>query len=153
MPTREELERELRQLKIRVAELEKQLAEARTTADVPAVIAPTTVPELEQTLGRLVKRIAMILQAEKCVFMLHNPETGELIARRPALGFTDEQLHLLRVRATQGVSGEAFRENKAVIVTDAVEDPRTAQENVAWLTNGRPVATAAASASCWSGRS
>lgn len=133
MPTRDDLERELRQLKSRVAELEKQLAEARTAGNEVPPPTPTSAPELEQTLGRLVKRIAMILQAEKCVFMLHNPEAGELVARRPALGFTDDQLQLLRVRATQGVSGEAFRENKAVIVDDAVEDERTAKENVALL--------------------
>jgi len=91
----------LRGLEDRERERERQTVEA--TADVSASV--TTKPELEQTLARFMKRVAMIMQAEKCVFMLHDRETGELYAHPPALGIPPEQLSMLRVRATQGVSG------------------------------------------------
>lgn len=127
---RKEAERQLTQLKKRVAELEQQIA-ARSATEVPQAV--TTAPELEVTLGRLLRKIAMILQGEKCVFMIHDPERGELIACKPALGFSEDQIAMLRVPATRGISGEAFRECKPVIVNDAVSDERTLQEHVALL--------------------
>ncbi|MBI3921234.1 MAG: GAF domain-containing protein [Armatimonadetes bacterium] len=137
-PDRRKLEDQIRQLNERIAELERtkdqmeaQLSEAKTMAEMPTAV--TTAPELEHTLGRLVKKIAMILQAEKCVFMLHDTESGELVARKPALGLNDEQIHLLRVRATQGISGEVFRDSKPLIVDDAASDDRTVKENVVIL--------------------
>ncbi len=126
---RKEAERELARLKKRVGELEYQVRQA--TSELPQAV--TTAPELELTLARLLRKIAMILQAEKCVFMLHDPERGELQACKPALGFSDDQLEMLRVPATRGISGEAFRESKPVIVNDAVTDPRTMEEHVALL--------------------
>ena len=109
-------------------ELEQRVREASESAQPTAELS-----ELEEALKRLVARIAMILQAEKCVFMIFDPETGELFGEKPALGFSDEDLKKLRVRATQGVSGEVFRENKPIILYDAVNDERTAKENVALL--------------------
>ena len=99
---------------------------------------PTPLTELEETLKRLVYRIAMILQAEKCVFMLYDQRDGALQAWKPAIGFTDEQVKRFRVPATQGISGEVFREQKPIILYDAVNDPRTVRENVGLLgiTNG-----------------
>lgn len=94
---------------------------------------PTPITELDETLRRLVAKIAAILQAEKCVFMLFEKESGELVATKPAFGFTDAEIKRLRVRATQGVSGEVFREGKPVIVYDAITDERTYRENVALL--------------------
>lgn len=131
---RQALEQELQRLKQRVAELEKELSTERAERsfiETTTPMAPS--PDLEQTLGRLVKRIAMILQAEKCVFMLHDPESGELVARAPAVGLTEDQVKLFRVRATQGISGEAFRDAKPIVLDDAVADDRTVKENVALL--------------------
>jgi len=51
----------------------------------------------------------MILQAEKCVFMLYDHDSGELQAAKPALNLTTNQVKMMRVPATQGVSGEVFR--------------------------------------------
>ena len=65
---------------------------------------------MEQILSRFVSKTAMILQAEKCVFLLHDEEEGMLQAAKPAFGLTDEQIRRFRVPATQGVSGEVFRE-------------------------------------------
>jgi two-component system phosphate regulon sensor histidine kinase PhoR len=110
-------------------ELEQKAREAEATVAQPTA----ELTELEEALKRLVARIAMILQAEKCVFMIFDPEDGELFAEKPALGFSDDELKKLRVRSTQGVSGEVFRENKPIIFYDAVHDERTLKENVALL--------------------
>lgn len=75
----------------------------------------------------------MILQAEKCVFMLFDKDSGELAAARPALGLTDDEVKKFRVSATQGISGEVYRDGKPVILYDAVNDPRTIKEKVALL--------------------
>ena len=109
-------------------ELEQKVREASESAQPTAELN-----ELEEALKRLVARIAMILQAEKCVFMIHDPDEDELFADKPALGFTDEQVKTLRVRTTQGVSGTVFRENKPIILYDAANDERTVKENVALL--------------------
>jgi len=122
------LERDLQELQHSYRELEQKY---RSTAET--VETPTAITEFEETLKRLVHRIAMILQAEKCVFMLFDRETGELYAVRPAFGLTDDEIRSFRVRATQGISGEVFRSSQPIIFHDAVNDPRTLQEHVALL--------------------
>jgi len=120
----------------RIRELESQPRNgASAAAKTPEVVAADVASpaNYEATLKRLVKQIGAILQAEKVVFMLHDPEEGELRAYPPAYGMTDEEIGMLRVRATQGVSGEVFREGKPVIIHDAVTDPRTTKELVAML--------------------
>jgi two-component system phosphate regulon sensor histidine kinase PhoR len=103
------------------------VSEAPPTVEEPA--APiTTTEELRETLKRLVTKIAMILQAEKCVIKLYDKETGELVAQPPAFGMTDEEVKLYRTRATQGVSGEAFMTGQPIVVNDSLSDPRTAKE-------------------------
>jgi len=72
--------------------------------------------ELEQTLQRMVRRVAMMLQAEKCVFLLHDGASRELVARSPALGLTPEQIRCWRVPSSHGVSGTAFTTGQPVIV-------------------------------------
>lgn len=120
----------------RIRELESQPRNgASAAAKTPEVVAADVASpaNYEATLKRLVKQIGAILQAEKVVFMLHDPEEGELRAYPPAYGMTDDEIGMLRVRATQGVSGEVFREGKPVIIHDAVTDPRTTKELVAML--------------------
>ncbi|HVF11073.1 MAG TPA: ATP-binding protein [Abditibacteriaceae bacterium] len=79
--------------------------------------------ELEQTLRRLLRRVAMMIQAEKCVFLLYEPERDELVARLPALGLTPDEVKRLRVPVEGGVSA-AFRTSKPLIVTDMTQaDP------------------------------
>ena len=103
------------------------VSEAPSTVEEPA--APiTTTEELRETLKRLVTKIAMILQAEKCVIKLYDKETGELVAQPPAFGMTDEEVKLYRTRATQGVSGEAFMTGQPIVVNDSLSDPRTVKE-------------------------
>lgn len=108
-------------------ELEERIRSSSETGE------PAPITELEETLKRLVAKIAAILQAEKCVFMLLDKERGELVATKPAYGLSEDDIKKFRVRATQGVSGEVFREGKPVILYDAVSDERTMKENVALL--------------------
>ena len=127
----DELEKKQKYIKILEdanKELESKVRSASETQEPPAPIT-----ELEEILNRLNSRITMLLQAEKCVFMLFDKESGELVATKPALGLTDEELKRFRVRATVGISGQVFRENKPEILYDAVNDPRTLKENVALL--------------------
>ena len=65
--------------------------------------------------------------------MVFEQNAGELVARTPAFGFTDEEVKRFRVRATQGISGQVFREEKPIIMYDAIADDRTVKENVALL--------------------
>ncbi len=131
----EELERRLREKEVAVSALEQanKRLEDKVKEYESQSTGPTQLTELEETLKRLVYRIAMILQAEKCVFMLYDQDSGELQAAKPALNLTDEQVKLLRVSATQGVSGEVFRGQRPVILYDAVNDPRTVKESVGLL--------------------
>jgi len=99
------------------------------TPIVPGQVAA----ELEATLRWFLRRVGMILQAEKAALMLYEPETGELVAQWPALGLTEEEVGIFRVRATQGISGQVFREGRPIITDDATSDPRTVKENVALL--------------------
>jgi PAS domain S-box-containing protein len=131
---RDELERlrlVVADLEHKKRELEDRLEAASTMAEVPAAI--TSTPELEQTLGRLIKKVAMILQAEKAVIMIYDPESGDLVAQKPALGLNEAQLSAFRVRASEGVSGEVFRTREATVFNDAVRDDRTIKDLVALL--------------------
>lgn len=89
-----------------------------------------SIQEGDLTLRRLVQRIAMILQAEKIVIMFHNTEEGVLQAIPPAYGVEEEKLNGFRVRATQGISGEVFREGRPIVFHDATNDERTEKEHV-----------------------
>ena len=62
--------------------------------------------DLEQTLQRLVRRVAMLMQAEKCVFLLHDRERDLLVARRPALGVPLPELRLLRLPFSLNANGQ-----------------------------------------------
>ena len=113
----------------RIQELESQPrngASAAAAAKAEVVAADVASPaNYEATLKRLVRQIGAILQAEKVVFMLHDPEEGELRAYPPAYGLTEDEIRPLRVRATQGISGEVFREGKPIIVHDAITDRKS----------------------------
>ena len=132
----DEIRAELERLRLQIADLEeakRQLeAELRdTSSNAPAPI--TTSAELEATLRWFLRRVGMILQTEKAVLMLYDQETGELVAQSPALGLSKDEVEIFRVRATQGVSGQVFREGRPIITDDAMTDPRTVKENVALL--------------------
>lgn len=125
-----QLKNENQRLHHRLQEAEKQAPPAaRASQEMPTEVANPT--DYEATLKRLIRQIAAILQAEKAVFLLHDPDEGELRAIPPAFGFAEDELKIFRVRATHGVSGEVFREGKPIIFHDAVGDARTVKEHVA----------------------
>ncbi len=131
---RKELERYrlvVTDLQSKIGKLEEELSAAATMAEVPAVVV--TQPELRQTLSRLIKKVAMIVQAEKVVLMLYNAEIGELGVLQPALGITEEQATRLSLRPDQGVTGLVFGSNKPLVYNDALSDPRTDKEGVSLL--------------------
>jgi PAS domain S-box-containing protein len=130
----------------RIAELEGQ--PSGTSESAPAADEQAKVParpsvesgmdmapinEADITLRRLVQRIAMILQAEKIVIMFYDREIGELRGIPPAYGVDDDHLAVFRVRATNGISGQVFREGEPVIFHDAMKDPRTQKDPFALL--------------------
>jgi two-component system phosphate regulon sensor histidine kinase PhoR len=69
--------------------------ERSAALSVAATLAVDTDPsfsDFNDVLTRMVDRIVKFLQAEKCVFMLYDPNREELQAVSPARGFTVEQL-------------------------------------------------------------
>ncbi len=97
---------------------------------LPAVPAPSP-GEFEHILKRLVDRIGKILQAEKCVFLLHDASSDVLYAAPPALGFSREELlSLERPVAEEGVSNHVFQTAASVITANTLLDPRAASEGL-----------------------
>lgn len=129
------LKEENEQLRARVAELEKRAEEptvtTQTSAEAQVDVAP--LQEADATLRRLVQRIAMILQAEKVVIMFYDRDMAELKAIPPAFGVEEERLPFFKVRATEGISGQVFRESEPVLFHDAIADNRTVQDHVTML--------------------
>lgn len=104
---------------------------ATSSVGHPEFAASPSLVEFEETLKRLVDRIARILQAEKCVFLLHDATADTLYATEPALGFTREQLAgMERKVADDGFSSEVFRTNTPVILYDAARDPRAVADGL-----------------------
>src|SRR5437588_2794264 len=111
----------------RISELERQ-EQDRVRATRAGVEEMTPLSEADVTLRRLVQRIAMILQAEKIVIMFFNREAGELTGIPPAYGVEEDRLQMFKVRATQGIAGQVFRDSEPVIFHDATGDPRTQKD-------------------------
>ena len=131
---REALRARLAQLEQQVAAKDREIEQLKKTARASEVAeTPVAISEFEDTLKRLVQRIAMILQAEKCVIMVLDKDSGELVARNPAYGMSEGDVRSLRVKVTDGIAGEVFRSERPSIFHDALHDPRTVKESVAYL--------------------
>jgi two-component system phosphate regulon sensor histidine kinase PhoR len=132
----DDIRAELERLRAQIAELtesKRQLESELKDASGSAAAPITTSAELEATLRWFLRRVGMILQSEKAALMLYDQESGDLVAQWPSLGLTRDEIDIFRVRATQGVSGQVFREGRPIITDDAISDPRTVKENVALL--------------------
>jgi len=136
----DELRRQLEQLQRENEELRRRQGDGETTSETTIRSTPAesgvevaSIQEGDITLRRLVQRIAMILQAEKIVIMFYDRESGELIAIPPAYGVEEEKLELFKVRATQGVSGQVFRDGEPLIFHNADTDTRTRKDLVSLL--------------------
>ncbi len=112
---------------------EEQAGQAAQRGVIDSGLEVAPINEADVTLRRLVQRIAMILQAEKIVIMFYDREAGELHGIPPSYGVDDEHLLHFRVRATQGVSGQVFRDGEPAIFHDANTDPRTQKDPFALL--------------------
>lgn len=124
-----ELKRQLADALARLKDLESSQATSMANnraSEATMDVAP--ISEADVTLRRLVQRIAMILQAEKIVIMFFDREKGELIGIPPAYGVDEDRLTHFRVRATQGVSGQVFRDGDPIIFLDPTNDPRTQKD-------------------------
>ncbi len=131
---REELRARLSQLEQELAAKNQEIARLQRGLKASEVTeTPVALSEFEDTLKRLVQRIAMILQAEKCVIMILDKESGDLVGRSPAYGMSDSDIKVLRVKVNHGIAGEVYRTERPAIFHDAVNDPRTVKENVAYL--------------------
>ena len=86
--------------------------------------------DLEQTLKRLVRRVAMLMQAEKCVFLLHDHERDLLVARPPALGLSDSELRGLRVPVQSALASSVFSSGEPALLSDISAQDASDQ---AWL--------------------
>ncbi len=142
----EDLQKKLQELTVQLEQLRKENDELKGSGEkseakpqdikatpVESGVEIASIQEGDVTLRRLVQRIAMILQAEKIVIMFYESEAGELVAIPPAYGLDDEKLSHFRVRATQGISGEVFREGVPAVFHDATSDDRTSKDLVAFL--------------------
>jgi len=97
----EELQRELEESKQSVAALRKPTRNLNREFAAPLKPVSPPITEIEETLRRLVAKIAAILQAEKCVFMLLTRKRASWWeASRPSPH--DDELKRFHVRATQG---------------------------------------------------
>ncbi len=114
------------QTQVKQAQQKSESQPARGAVDAGMDVAP--INESDVTLRRLVQRIAMILQAEKIVIMFYDREQGDLCGISPSYGIEESRLTHFKVRATQGVSGQVFRDGEPVIFHDATNDPRTQKD-------------------------
>ncbi len=116
------LETELTGVKQRNIELERAKGQA---APGEEMVIP--VSEFEETLRRLVQRTAMIVQAEKCVIMVRDRETDDLVARSPAFGLTEEEVKSYRVSVEGSMAGMVFSAGKPAIFHHMDEAPPKSQ--------------------------
>lgn len=124
-------------LEQKISDLEQAQSKSTSTASLSSSVdtaeLPTAISEFEETLRRLVQRTAMIVQAEKCVIMVRDRESGDLYARWPAWGMSEEEVRQFRSPADRGLSGEVFHNGKASILQDSRSDERAAAEHLAGL--------------------
>ncbi len=137
--SRDELERELENLRRRIAELEeqrrqleKQLAEARESQAAAAIVPPTTQEELAKTLTRMFSRFARLLQADVCIFFVHRTDEDILILHPPTVGIDMTSLGAIGTVPRDGLIQNVFAQRVPVIVNDTREsrypDIRVMQE-------------------------
>jgi len=133
----ERLEKANLDLEQRIQEVRQETQTKGLSVNPGPSLPPSALPlpapgEFENILRRLVDKISKILQAEKCVFMLHDTSAATLYATHPAIGLTRGELTAMERRVVEeGVSNEVFRANSSLITYDAVLDPRAAAEGLA----------------------
>jgi PAS domain S-box-containing protein len=124
----DKLEAELKRKDEHISRLDKANRDLQQKVqDAPGQVSGE-ISEIDETLKRLLTRVAMIVQGGKCLFMVHDKENDELFADTPAIGFDDVDLTKIRVKADQGLSGEVFRTNEPTVLFDSETDERAQAE-------------------------
>ena len=95
--------------------LESQLAEERAMGEL---LPATSTSELERTLHHMLNRFTRYLQAERCLFMIHNPQTEVLSAQTLGIGFEIEQLEDMSFDSNGSLVWTAFTERQPFMVND-----------------------------------
>lgn len=126
----EDLLQQLREALAKIKTLQAQIDamkgdQASKEESVSATITAPT--EFVETLTRLLMKVAMIIQAEKALYMTFDRRSDELVAREPAFGIPGEYLADIRVSAKQGLASEVFRTGDARIWKTPAEAPVLAQ--------------------------
>ena len=121
----EELRRKLQSLEKELTGVRQRNAELERVKGVPVPGEEMVIPvsEFEETLRRLVQRTAMIVQAEKCVIMVRDRETDDLVARSPAFGMTDAEVQSYRVPVEGSLSGQVYLSGTPAIFQHLDEAP------------------------------
>jgi len=125
-----QLESEVKRKDEQITRLEKANRDLSQKVQESGTQATGEISEIQETVKRLLTRIAMIVQGSKCLFMTYDENTQELTADSNALGFDDIDLSKFRVRADAGYSGEVFRTNEPTILYDAETDDRAMTEGL-----------------------
>jgi PAS domain S-box-containing protein len=124
----QQLESDLVQRNQTISQLNEKLQTASAGGQPTAELS-----EAIETLRRMMTRTVMILQGSRCMAMIYDPQTNELCAEAPAIGFDAADLKSIRIPATLGISGESFQNEKPIIFFDANSDPRAQVEKFADL--------------------
>lgn len=122
----EQLQKELTETRQKNTELEQRAKSS--SPDMTEL--PVAISEFEDTLRRLVQRTAMIVQAEKCVVLVRERETGNLIARMPAFGMGEDEVKAYHVSPEEGGSQGVFQSAEPAIFATASDTPELARIGV-----------------------
>lgn len=122
----EQLQKELTETRQKNTELEQRAKSS--SPDMTEL--PVAISEFEDTLRRLVQRTAMIVQAEKCVVLVRERETGNLIARMPAFGMGEDEVKAYHVSTEEGGSQGVFQSAEPAIFATASDTPELARIGV-----------------------
>jgi len=76
--------------------------------------AVASIPRIEEALSQIVVSSGLILEAEKCVILLKDEGSGELVAQQPVLGLTEEEVQRARFKAT-GLLAKALEEGRPLL--------------------------------------
>ncbi|MBI5832178.1 MAG: GAF domain-containing protein [Armatimonadetes bacterium] len=130
-----QLQQEVARLRNEVDRLNNELAARVDTKDKEQMtLAEGTLfiseVEVRKAIARQLRNGSRLLQASKCVYLLHDGK-NELVAQRPALGLEEEELALFRTTVGRGISGEVFRTRKAARIDRIADDPRSGEEPLA----------------------
>ena len=101
--------------------LERQVQELGALQRLSRLLASTD--PLERVIGEAIGIVQDLVGCEKLALLLHEPGSEELVAHRPAIGTTDEELEQLQIPLKQpSLIASVFRTNTPLMSNDAPND-------------------------------